>query len=345
MNLPRFSNSKSLALTLKRHLSCTLACTFVIPIILTRNFKSSNVTSATWPSKRKWHLNSVYETKKVCLKERLDRTWSSFVFTILELKEKYQIDLDQLKQLPFQIQVTYTAADGSKALRVLTQSKETTENRDVAEVNAIRSVIAENHIRSTANDMMFVSENVFVSNAKSPVFLQGWCVRWGRLRCPDCPLEMVQTQCSKTTYGLHEQPSAESTWAWPRRSRSIQRKVSILIGVGHQNIFCLLDVGMSRVMNFNRRSSRLDRVRQDRLAMVNRFQIGPSCRLNATKKELWLYPLLQDSRGDATMALTRPRSAVSTINIRRICIDTKTCPPTTCEKPARRTVVNPPPVA
>ena len=74
------------------------------------------------------------------------------------MKEKYQIDLDQLKQLPFQVQVTYTAADGSKALRVLTQLKEATEDRDVAEVHAIRSVMAENHIRSTANDMMFVSD-------------------------------------------------------------------------------------------------------------------------------------------------------------------------------------------
>ncbi|CAF1159927.1 unnamed protein product [Rotaria sp. Silwood1] len=71
-----------------------------------------------------------------------------------EIKEKYHIDLDQLEQLPFQVQVTYTAVDGSKALRVLTQLREATENREVAEVNAIRSVIAENHIRSTANDMM-----------------------------------------------------------------------------------------------------------------------------------------------------------------------------------------------
>lgn len=62
--------------------------------------------------------------------------------------------MDQLQQLPFQVQVTYTAADGSKAMRVLTQLKETTDNREVAEVNAVRSVIAENHIRSTANDMM-----------------------------------------------------------------------------------------------------------------------------------------------------------------------------------------------
>lgn len=72
----------------------------------------------------------------------------------LELKEKYQIDLDQLRQLPFQVQVTYTASDGSKALRVLTQLKESTENREIAEINAYRGVIAENHIRSTANDVM-----------------------------------------------------------------------------------------------------------------------------------------------------------------------------------------------
>ncbi len=72
----------------------------------------------------------------------------------LELKEKFNIDLDQLNQLPFQLQVTYTDADGNRALRVLTQLKETTENREIAEVNAYRAVIAENHIRSTATEMM-----------------------------------------------------------------------------------------------------------------------------------------------------------------------------------------------
>jgi hypothetical protein len=75
-------------------------------------------------------------------------------FLYLELKDKFNIDLDQLKQLPFQVQVTYTGADSNKALRVLTQLKETTENREVAEVNAFRGVIAENHIRSTATEMM-----------------------------------------------------------------------------------------------------------------------------------------------------------------------------------------------
>ncbi|CAF1064942.1 unnamed protein product [Adineta ricciae] len=71
-----------------------------------------------------------------------------------ELKDKWNMDLDELKQLPFQVQVVYTAVDGSKALRVLTQLKETTENREVAEVNAYRGVIAQNHIRNTAAEMM-----------------------------------------------------------------------------------------------------------------------------------------------------------------------------------------------
>jgi hypothetical protein len=77
-----------------------------------------------------------------------------FFFIYLELKDKFNIDFDQLNQLPFQIQVIYTDADGNKALRVLTQLKETTENREVAEVNAYRGVIADNHIRSTATEMM-----------------------------------------------------------------------------------------------------------------------------------------------------------------------------------------------
>ncbi|CAF1422223.1 unnamed protein product [Adineta steineri] len=85
------------------------------------------------------------------------QTEVSFEFGIRnkqELKDKWNIDLDQLQQLPFQVQVIYTAADGSKALRVLTQLKEATENREIAEVNAFRGVIAENHIRSTATEMM-----------------------------------------------------------------------------------------------------------------------------------------------------------------------------------------------
>jgi len=71
-----------------------------------------------------------------------------------DVKDKYNIDLDQLTQLPFQVQVTYTDTDGNKALRVLTQLKEATENREEAEVNAYRGVIAQNHIRSTATEMM-----------------------------------------------------------------------------------------------------------------------------------------------------------------------------------------------
>lgn len=79
----------------------------------------------------------------------------------LEIKEKLHIDLDQLNQLPFQVQVTYTDTDGNRALRVLTQLKESTENREIAEVNAYRGVIAENHIRSTANEMMYEDLSLF----------------------------------------------------------------------------------------------------------------------------------------------------------------------------------------
>jgi hypothetical protein len=70
------------------------------------------------------------------------------------LKDKYQIDLDTLKELPFQVQVTYVANDGSKALRVLTQSKAVTADRELAERSARRNVVAGNHIRRTAADMM-----------------------------------------------------------------------------------------------------------------------------------------------------------------------------------------------
>ncbi len=96
-------------------------------------------------------MNLVFEIKKVCFYQYERLLIESFH---LELKEKFQIDFDQLNQLPFQVQVIYTDAEGNKALRVLTQLKETTENREVAELNACRAVIAENHIRSTATRMM-----------------------------------------------------------------------------------------------------------------------------------------------------------------------------------------------
>lgn len=40
---------------------------------------------------------------------------------------------DQPTELPFQIQVTYTDIEGAKAIRVLTQSKPVTKDRDEAE--------------------------------------------------------------------------------------------------------------------------------------------------------------------------------------------------------------------
>ncbi|CAF3086714.1 unnamed protein product [Rotaria socialis] len=97
------------------------------------------------------------------------QTEVSFEFGIRkkeELKEKYNIDIDQLKELPFQVQVIYTAADGSKALRVLTQVKEATERREIAEVHAYRGVIAENHIRSTATYMMQGDDDEDEDNAE-----------------------------------------------------------------------------------------------------------------------------------------------------------------------------------
>ena len=40
---------------------------------------------------------------------------------------------DSLKEVPFQLQIIYTAKDGSKALRILSQNKPLTADKTLAE--------------------------------------------------------------------------------------------------------------------------------------------------------------------------------------------------------------------
>ena len=51
------------------------------------------------------------------------------------------IDLEKIKSFPFQTQISYTALDGSKCLRVITQSQEVCNERDeVEEITSMRQV-------------------------------------------------------------------------------------------------------------------------------------------------------------------------------------------------------------
>lgn len=56
-----------------------------------------------------------------------------FIDFILKLISDADIDENVLKEIPFQLQIIYTAKDGSKALRILTQMKPLTSDRKLAE--------------------------------------------------------------------------------------------------------------------------------------------------------------------------------------------------------------------
>ena len=44
-----------------------------------------------------------------------------------------KIDLDKLREVPFQVQITYTSLEGNKCVRVLTSKQKVTSNLEEAE--------------------------------------------------------------------------------------------------------------------------------------------------------------------------------------------------------------------
>jgi len=75
---------------------------------------------------------------KTTLARRFGNVTSASVFTfeyglklISELLKMEDLDMNELKSLPFQAQISYTALDGSKCLRVVTHQQEICHEREV----------------------------------------------------------------------------------------------------------------------------------------------------------------------------------------------------------------------
>jgi hypothetical protein len=73
---------------------------------------------------------SVYDKE---IGNALIETEITFEYGVRKLKEKTQTD--SLKELPFQLQITYTAMDGTRSMRVYTKTQEFTQDRKKAESN------------------------------------------------------------------------------------------------------------------------------------------------------------------------------------------------------------------
>jgi hypothetical protein len=56
------------------------------------------------------------------------------------------IDLSQIKNFPFQTQITYTALDGSKCVRVITELQSISNDRAEVEKQANYNILGQNAI-------------------------------------------------------------------------------------------------------------------------------------------------------------------------------------------------------
>lgn len=87
-------------------------------------------------------LGNVTEDNKFCFEYHLR--------PLDELVEMDDIDLIKLKSVPFQTQITYKGLDGAKYLRVITQLKEVSHNREENEKKADHSIMAQNCIQQSS---------------------------------------------------------------------------------------------------------------------------------------------------------------------------------------------------
>jgi len=61
-----------------------------------------------------------------------------------------EVDIGDLKTLPFQVQIHFTRLDGAKCIRLLSHKQDVTENRDEAELNVNIGVIGLHSVQQTA---------------------------------------------------------------------------------------------------------------------------------------------------------------------------------------------------
>ena len=80
------------------------------------------------------------------------------------------IDLTTIKFFPFQSQINYTALDGSKCIRVITEIQNVSSNRDELEKNANFEILGKNAIQQSAN----------IAKAGNHRFAQAYAKNWNR---------------------------------------------------------------------------------------------------------------------------------------------------------------------
>ncbi len=80
--------------------------------------------------------------------------------------KKLQEKRDEIKELPFQLQITYTAPDGSRAVRVYTKVQKFTRDRAEAEKNLqSEDIIWSNAAQKMSN--LVLTSNVVASKVRS----------------------------------------------------------------------------------------------------------------------------------------------------------------------------------
>lgn len=70
---------------------------------------------------------------------------------ISELVKMEDFDLTKVKELPFQVQITYKALDGSKCIRVITEKQKISNEREQLEKQADFNILGQNAIQQSAN--------------------------------------------------------------------------------------------------------------------------------------------------------------------------------------------------
>ena len=82
----------------------------------------------------------------------------TFEYGIRKLKDKS--NTEELSELPFQLQISYTTPDGAKALRVYTKIQKFTGNRDEAEKNLAQDLIYSNAMQKMSYQVLTNNVNV-----------------------------------------------------------------------------------------------------------------------------------------------------------------------------------------
>jgi hypothetical protein len=82
--------------------------------------------------------------------EETEVTFEYRMKSVKELIKMVDLDMTKLKSLPFQSQITYTALDGSRCVRVITNTLEISSDKEELEKKADFSVLGLNAVQTSA---------------------------------------------------------------------------------------------------------------------------------------------------------------------------------------------------